>query len=36
MCQVVQAIGKLRQSWTENLLQQHFLVYSREGKGIES
>ena len=32
MCQVVLAIGKQSQSWTENLLQQHFLVLSREGK----
>ena len=33
---VVLAIEKLRQSWTEDLLQQRFSVHSREGKEIES
>ena len=36
MCQVVLSFGKLRQSWTENLLRQLFLVHSRDGKEIES
>ena len=34
MCQVVLAIGKLRQSWTKGLLQQRSLVHSREEKEI--
>ena len=32
MCQVVLTIGKLRQSWTENLLQQHFSFQQSRGK----
>ena len=36
MCRVDQASRKLGQSWTENLLQQHFLVHGRKGKEIET
>ena len=32
MCRVVLASWKLWQSWTENLLEQRFLVHSRKGK----
>ena len=32
MCRVVLASRKLRQSWTENLLRQRFLVHSLKGK----
>ena len=35
-CRVVLASRKLGQSWTENLLQQRFLVHSRKGKEIET